>query len=124
MKVKATKNCIEGSNKKYDVTIGNEYCVLQIDFDYNDSKIINRFNDFTRFRIIEDSGIMMPCASKLFTITDSKIPPNWVINKLDDEHIEILPAEFRYDGFLEDYYDGVLSAVNTVKEQLELVKNI
>ena len=47
MKVKAIKNYIESNNKTYDITVGKEYFVLQIDFDYNDSMHINKFNDLT-----------------------------------------------------------------------------
>lgn len=124
MKVKAIKNYIESNIKTYDITVGKEYFVLQIDFDYNDSMHINKFNDLTCYRIIEDSGIMMPCPSKLFKIIDNKIPSNWVINKVDEEYIEILPEEFLYDGFLEDYYDGESTAVSKVKVQLELLQKV
>ncbi len=123
MKVKCIKNRTE-KDKLYDILIGKDYIVLEIEFSSKGSTYTKLFNDFIQYRIVDINGIMMPIPSNLFEIVDNSIPDNWIFNKVNNDLIELMPKEFFYDNFLEDYYDGDPAAVNIVKGQLKNYKDV
>ena len=122
MKVKCVKNHTR-NNKSYDIKIGDDYFVLQIEFDSKDSAFSTLFDDFVQYRIIDMNGIMMPIPSNLFEIVDNRIPDNWIFNKVSADLFELMPKEFLNDGFLEDYYDGESYAVDLVNSQIKLLES-
>jgi hypothetical protein len=109
---------IDNNEIIYELTIGKEYFVLQLEFNHKDRV----FDDVLHYRIISDEGIMLPCPSRMFEIVDNRIPSGYIIGKLSADFIEILPFEFSYVGFLEDYYNGDEKAYNIVMNKIEFLE--
>ncbi|MCD4727217.1 MAG: hypothetical protein K8R46_06125 [Pirellulales bacterium] len=83
--------------KKHRLTSGMDYRVIGIECD--DYRIINDKND----------PVLYP--SRLFDITDSTEPSDW-ISKIEDGCRYAYPAELNEVGFWEDYHDNVPTVVD------------
>lgn len=120
MLVKCLGNIVITNGKTYDIKINKIYNVLSLEINCNDHKQVNSFDDSLVYKIMDSYGILMPYPSQLFEIVDSIIPSNWIFKKLNESVFELIPTEWDYDGFWEEYYNGDEVAKRIVNSQRDI----
>lgn len=116
MEIKCINNKINGDTRIYNnIKIGKTYIVLSIESNYNNNSS-DFFKEVLWYRIIDENGQFMPCPSNLFEINSSTMPSSWIFNKVDGGYFELIPKEWNYTGFFEDYYNDDSKALEIFKE--------
>ncbi|WP_311079284.1 hypothetical protein [Paenibacillus polymyxa] len=73
------------------------------------------------YRIENDANQVVPYSISLFEIVSDKVNSDWIIWDKPNNSSALLPEQFAYLSFWEDYYNDELEALkkfNSVKEQL------
>ncbi|WP_454192466.1 hypothetical protein [Paenibacillus sp. Marseille-Q7038] len=73
------------------------------------------------YRIENDVNQVVPYSTSLFEIVSDKVNPDWILWNKPNNSSALLPKQFAYLSFWEDYYNDELEALkkfNLVKEKL------
>jgi len=116
-----SKNRINHDGLYDELKVGQEYTVLAIEV--YDRAVNTMIEDFVIYRIKETkiykTVIMYP--AKLFKVTDPKLSSRWIIRMGANGLFNILPKSWARDGFWEDYYNDVESALQDFKKEEEIM---
>ena len=86
------KFCVITISRYHDITINNEYLVISIEYEY--------------YRIINENAEPCLYEQRLFEITDSSIPLDWIREEKGDNDYCFSPLEFvKEKYFFERYFD-------------------
>jgi len=82
-----------------DLTFGQPYVVIGIEADH--------------LRLLNDTGRPFLYPPNLFSLVDSREPPDWVTEFGDDGERYSYPTPLNKSGFFEDFFDEKAKAVGT-----------
>ncbi|NOU80458.1 hypothetical protein GC101_16445 [Paenibacillus sp. LMG 31459] len=102
----------ESSEKKENLSMNNKYIVYSVETSKNGEEI---------YRIENDANQVVPYPSALFESVSDKVNSDWILWNKPNNSSALLPRQFAYLSFWEDYYNDELKAItifNSVKEQL------
>ena len=94
------------------LTIGAEYVVLAI---------LARPQGSVRFAVYHGDGDMAVWDSRIFSVADDRMPPNWVVGVAPGGELEIGPGRWMEPSFWSDFHDGDPAALATYREELDII---
>ncbi|OMF19775.1 hypothetical protein BK132_35285 [Paenibacillus sp. FSL H8-0259] len=100
------------SEKKENLSMNNKYIVYSVETSRNGEEF---------YRIENDANQVVPYPSALFESVSDKVNSDWILWNKPNNSSALLPRQFAYLSFWEDYYNEELKAItifNSVKEQL------
>ncbi|MEK3670074.1 MULTISPECIES: hypothetical protein [unclassified Paenibacillus] len=92
--------------------MNNKYIVYSVETSRNGEEF---------YRIENDANQVVPYPSALFESVSDKVNSDWILWNKPNNSSALLPRQFAYLSFWEDYYNEELKAItifNSVKEQL------
>ncbi|SFM52059.1 hypothetical protein SAMN03159341_1422 [Paenibacillus sp. 1_12] len=92
------------------LTRNTEYVVLSMEF-YGDSLFAKSKGDFIIYRIIDDDNLLKPYPASIFEICSNRLSSCWVCYRNKDDAMQVLPQEWAYNGFWEQYYNDEPNAL-------------
>ncbi|OMD48342.1 hypothetical protein BSK56_11200 [Paenibacillus borealis] len=98
--------------KKENLSMNKKYIVYSVETSKNGEKF---------FRVENDVNQVVPYSISLFKIVSAKVNSDWILWNKPNNSSALLPKQFAYLSFWEDYYNDELEALsifNLVKEQL------
>lgn len=101
-------------DKKENLSINKKYIVFSLETNKNGEEF---------YRIENDANQVVPYPTSIFEIISNKVNSDWVLWNKPNNSSALLPKQFTYLSFWEDYYNDELEALkkfNLVKEQLFL----
>ncbi|PYE42111.1 hypothetical protein HUB98_12130 [Paenibacillus barcinonensis] len=108
MKVRPKENLV----KKENLSMNKEYVVYSVETSKNGEKF---------YRVQNDKNQVVPYSISLFDIVSEKVNSDWIMWQKPNNNSALLPKQFAYLSFWEDFYNDDLEALkifNLVKEQL------
>lgn len=102
----------EGLAKKENLSMNKNYIVFSVETSENGEKF---------FRVENDVNQVVPYSISLFKVVSDKVNSDWILWNKPNNSSALLPKQFAYLSFWEDYYNDELEALsifNLVKEQL------
>ncbi|GAV13704.1 hypothetical protein RQP50_24060 [Paenibacillus sp. chi10] len=105
---------IEGLEKKENLSKNKKYIVYSVETNKDGEEF---------YRIENDANPVVPYPVALFKIVSDKINSDWTLWNKPNKCSALLPKQFAYLSFWEDYYNDELEALrifNLVREQLFL----
>lgn len=100
------------------LTVGKDYIVLAIEVFNSGSLYAKEIGDTVAYRLEDDDGIIIPYPAKIFEIKNNSLSSSWVAIKREGV-FSVLPESWARDGFWEDFYNDVPSAItdfNKIKQ--------
>ncbi|WP_379143041.1 hypothetical protein [Paenibacillus sp. sgz500992] len=98
--------------KKENLSMNKIYIVFSVETSKNGEKF---------FRVENDVNQVVPYSISLFEVVSDKVNSDWILWNKPNNSSALLPKQFAYLIFWEDYYNDELEALsifNLVKEQL------
>lgn len=98
--------------KQENLSINKRYIVYSLETSKNGDKF---------YRIENDAHQVVPYSISLFEIVSDKVNSDWILWNKPNNSSALLPKQFAYLSFWEDYYNAEVEALekfNSVKEQL------
>lgn len=98
--------------KQENLSMIKKYIVYSVETSKNGEKF---------YRIENDANQVVPYSISLFEIVSDKVNSDWILWEKPNNSSALLPKQFAYLSFWEDYYNDELEALkkfNLVKEQL------
>ncbi|MEK5236175.1 hypothetical protein NST99_10840 [Paenibacillus sp. FSL L8-0470] len=98
--------------KKENLSMNKIYIVFSVETSKNGEKF---------FRVENDVNQIVPYSISLFKVVSDKVNSDWILWNKPNNSSALLPKQFAYLSFWEDYYNDELEALsifNLVKEQL------
>jgi len=98
--------------KQENLSMIKKYIVYSVETSKNGEKF---------YRIENDANQVVPYSISLFEIVSDKVNSDWILWNKPNNSSALLPKQFAYLSFWEDYYNDELEALkkfNLVKEQL------
>ncbi|MEK3752381.1 hypothetical protein NYE25_29790 [Paenibacillus sp. FSL E2-8871] len=102
----------EDLEKKENLSINKKYMVYSVETSKNGEEL---------YRLENDIKQVVPYSISLFDIVSEKVNSDWILWNKPNNSSALLPKQFAYLSFWEDYYTDELEALkifNLVKEQL------
>lgn len=102
----------EDVEKKENLSIDKKYMVYSVETSKNGEEF---------YRLENDIKQVVPYSISLFDIVSEKVNSDWILWSKPNDNSALLPKQFAYLSFWEDYYNDELEALrifNSVKEQL------
>lgn len=98
--------------KQENISMNKKYIVYSVETSKNGEEF---------YRIENDARQVVPYSISLFEIVSDKVNSDWILWNKPNNSSALLPKQFAYLSFWEDYYNDELEALkkfNMVKEQL------
>lgn len=89
------------------LTPGREYDVIGLDHE--------------SYRVIDDKGEPILFSKTLFSVTDDRVPDDWIWDRYADDEYYANPPELHEPGFYEDLFDHKPDAVSRFDSYLRKV---
>ncbi|MEK4207679.1 MULTISPECIES: hypothetical protein [Paenibacillus] len=102
----------EDLEKKENLSINKKYMVYSVETSRNGEGL---------YRLENDIKQVVPYSISLFDIVSEKVNSDWILWNKPNNSSALLPKQFAYLSFWEDYYNDELEALkifNLIKEQL------
>ncbi|ASR48971.1 hypothetical protein B4V02_20870 [Paenibacillus kribbensis] len=102
----------EGLEKKENLSMNKKYIVYSLETSKNGEEF---------YRVQNDANQVVPYPTSLFEIVSDKVNSDWILWNKPNNSSALLPKQFAYLSFWEDYYNDELEALkifNLIKEQL------
>ena len=102
----------EDLEKKENLSINKKYMVYSVETSKDGEEL---------YRLENDIKQVVPYSISLFDIVSEKVNSDWILWNKPNNSSALLPKQFAYLSFWEDYYNDELEALkifNLVKEQL------
>ncbi|ULO07113.1 hypothetical protein H1230_29945 [Paenibacillus sp. 19GGS1-52] len=102
----------EDLEKKENLSINIKYMVYSVETSINGEEL---------YRLENDIKQVVPYSVSLFDIVSEKVNSDWILWNKPNNSAALLPKQFAYLSFWEDYYNDELEALkifNLVKEEL------
>ncbi|MEK5029632.1 hypothetical protein [Paenibacillus sp. FSL M7-1046] len=102
----------EDLEKTENLSMNKKYIVYSVETSINGEKF---------FRVENDINQVVPYSISLFKVVSDKVNSDWILWNKPNNSSALLPKQFAYLSFWEDYYNDELEALkifNLVKEQL------
>lgn len=102
----------EDLEKKENLSINKKYMVYSVETSKNGEEL---------YRLENDIKQVVPYSISLFDIVSEKVNSDWILWNKPNNSSALLPKQFAYLSFWEDYYNDELEALkifNLIKEQL------
>jgi hypothetical protein len=96
------------------ISVGREYLVVSIFY----GKLLAK----SEYRIVGDDGQSALFPIENFEISDARLSPNWICFS-GEEYMELAPEAWVREGFWEDYYDDVPTAVEDYERELTIMRH-